>query len=69
MITKKKLCGCCDTTDNKNGVCDTCKVLNDMDKRDKLKSFLRFITSWGFILGFVIGYIIITLIVRYILKW
>lgn len=61
------ICRCGDITENANGICDTCKLLNDMNKRDETKSFfkssLKFITSWGFIIGFIIGFAITELII------
>jgi hypothetical protein len=37
MNKKTKLCKCCDTTENEDGICDTCKLLDDMDKRNRFK--------------------------------
>jgi hypothetical protein len=32
-----KLCRCCDYTKNENGVCDTCQMLDDMEKEEATK--------------------------------
>lgn len=33
-----KLCRCCDYTKNKNGICDTCQMLDEMDKENEKKA-------------------------------
>jgi hypothetical protein len=69
ILIEKKLCKCCDYTENSDGVCDTCRLLSGMDKQSKFKIFLKYITSWGFIVGFIIGFILMELIAKYLLKW